>query len=173
VNKKQKKTNSKKQYKTNYQKNNYSKRFFLNTNDYICSVRKEILPNFTPSIEIFMNYIKVTVKGKKPVIVLEANKHFYQKQEAKIETPTQAEIEAAFPEETKKSPVQQEDVQNLANEKLASATAELEKANEALKAEKSAHEETKAALATATAELEKAKEALTATQKEIEKLSKK
>ena len=37
---------------------------------------------------MFKNYIKVTEKDKKPVVVLVANRAFYEKRGAKIEEPT-------------------------------------------------------------------------------------
>ena len=47
-------------------------------------------------------YIKVTPKGEKEGrVVLDSLKSFFVSQGAKIETPTQEEIEAAFPEERK------------------------------------------------------------------------
>jgi hypothetical protein len=71
------------------------------------------------------NYIKVTEKDKKPVIVLIANKAFYEKRGARIEEPTQKEIEAFFPEERKGKTTE-------TKQALVDACAELEKVKTAL-----------------------------------------
>jgi hypothetical protein len=104
-------------------------------------------------------YIKITEKDKKPIIILVANKAFYEKRGARIEEPTQKEIEAFFPEERKGKTTE-------TKQALTAASAELER-------EKTAHAETKQALAAASAELEKVKSALEEAQKQITKLSKK
>jgi hypothetical protein len=91
------------------------------------------------------NYIKVTEKDKNPVVVLVANKAFYEKRGAKIEEPNQKEIEAFFPEERKGKTTE-------TKQATAAVYAELE-------SEKTAHAETKQALEEA--------------QKQIAKLSKK
>ncbi|MDR1764402.1 MAG: hypothetical protein LBR64_10730 [Dysgonamonadaceae bacterium] len=93
-------------------------------------------------------YIKVKLKDREPVVVLEANRSFYELKGAKITEPTKDEIEKFFPEEAPKSTVG-----------AASANAELEKVTQA-------HAET-------AAELEKVKAELDAAQKQIEKLTKK
>ena len=137
-------------------------------------------------------YIKVTAKGKAPVVLLASNKGFYQRQGAKIEMPTQAEIEAFFPEERKGKEVKSApdtSALNTANAELAkanealelenaehtktksaleTANLELTKANEALESEKVEHGKTKSALETKTAELAKANEALESAKKELE-----
>jgi predicted N-acetyltransferase YhbS len=44
-------------------------------------------------------YIKVTEEGCNPVVVMAGNEAYYKARGAKIESPTQEEIEAYFPEE--------------------------------------------------------------------------
>lgn len=44
-------------------------------------------------------YIKVTPKGEEPRVILASLRNFYVSQGAKIETPTEAEIIAAYPDE--------------------------------------------------------------------------
>ena len=74
---------------------------------------------------MFKNYIKVTEKDKKPVVVLVANRAFYEKRGAKIEEPTKKEIEEFFPEERKGK-------SNETKQDLDAAHAELEKVKQSL-----------------------------------------
>ncbi len=69
-------------------------------------------------------FIKVTPKdGGRPVVLPEGNRAFYLSQGAKIETPTEAEIFAAFPE------VEKEERKKIAekNAEIARLEAEIEK----------------------------------------------
>jgi septal ring factor EnvC (AmiA/AmiB activator) len=107
-------------------------------------------------------YIKVTEKDGPPFVVLATNKAFFMNLNAKIEEPTQEEIEAFFPEERPDFPG-----------KTTRPNAELETVKKELEAEKAAHAETAKNLATVNAELETVKAALNEAQKQIAKLSKK
>lgn len=77
-------------------------------------------------------YIKVTEEGKPSIVILAANKAYYLSKGAKITEPTQEEIAEFFPEEKKKD-IQSENI--VENEALKARITELEKENEALKAE--------------------------------------
>lgn len=77
-------------------------------------------------------YIKVTEEGKPSIVILAANKAYYLSKGAKITEPTEEEIAKFFPEEKKKD-IQSENI--VENEALKARIVELEKENEALRAE--------------------------------------
>lgn len=77
-------------------------------------------------------YIKVTEEGKPSIVILAANKAYYLSKGAKITEPTEEEIAKFFPEEKKKD-IQSENI--VENEALKARITELEKENEALRAE--------------------------------------
>lgn len=82
-------------------------------------------------------YIKVTPKGEKEGrVVLASLKSFFVSQGAKIEQPTQEEIEAAFPEERKvgATSAQQHQPQPAVNATIAEQKVTIEKQAETIKA---------------------------------------
>ena len=79
-----------------------------------------------------MKYIKVSEEGKPSIVILAANKAYYLSKGAKITEPTEEEIAKFFPEEKKKD-IQSENI--VENEALKARIVELEKENEALRAE--------------------------------------
>ena len=111
-------------------------------------------------------YIKVTEKDKSPFIALTSNESFYKNRGAKIEEPTQEEIEKCFPEE--KKPVQKEDENALSAEK-----ASHNETKSKLDAEILAHNETKQKLETTNGILQAKNEELDAVKSELDGLKKK
>jgi uncharacterized LabA/DUF88 family protein len=58
-------------------------------------------------------YIKVTEKGRSPVVILASNESFYKARGAKIEIPTQEEIEKSFPQEKEYSVISEKEIKKL------------------------------------------------------------
>ena len=104
------------------------------------------------------NYIKVTEDDKQPFVTLRQNELFYKKRGAKIEEPTQEEIEKCFPEEkqTRTAAVNSGAIAELAAAELAKIKEELDALQKELDGEKAAHAETKAFLKEANAFLKEA-----------------
>lgn len=107
-------------------------------------------------------YIKVTPKGEKEGrIVLGSLKSFFVSQGAKIETPTQEEIAAAFPEEARKGSATSAQPVPAVNATIAEQKATIEKQAQTIKT-------LEAELKEATEEREKAYEQVAALGKSLE-----
>jgi len=111
-------------------------------------------------------YIKVTEKDKSPFIALASNEQFYKNRGAKIEDPTQEEIEKCFPEEAGKKIEKPE--ANTGAKELKAEKAAHEATKQSLDAEILAHNETKQKLEAANSILQSKNEELEAVKAELE-----